>query len=143
MCNRTGNVDALFFMLGWTRCGLHKKCAGIHYTKFVIFHLVRSMGHIVHYGASGPRNVDGLFFMLGGPSAVSRKSATRHVIPNLCFCIWWDLRVKQCIPVRLGHETLTHYFSCFGEPDTDLTKSASGQATPYLYFCIWWDLQDM
>jgi hypothetical protein len=39
------------------------------------------------------------------------KSAPGQVTINLCFCIRRDLWVTLGIPVRLGHETSTHYFS--------------------------------
>jgi hypothetical protein len=72
-----------------------------------------SGGTVVHCVLSGARNIDALFFMLGwdwyefeksAPRQVtltlclasimdSRKSTMGHVTPNLCFCIWSDLRV--------------------------------------------------
>jgi hypothetical protein len=33
-----------------------------------------------------------------------------HDTPNLCFCIWWDLRVTYCILVCLGREISIQYF---------------------------------
>jgi hypothetical protein len=62
-----------------------------HYAELLFFHLLGSVGHVVHSATSRARNADALFSMLGGPSAVCKKSATGHVMPNLCFCICWDL----------------------------------------------------
>jgi hypothetical protein len=52
-------------MLGWDRYGLNKKRDGTHYTKLVFLHTVRSVGQVVHSGASGVRNVTALFVTLG------------------------------------------------------------------------------
>jgi hypothetical protein len=54
------NVDALFFMLLWARCGYDKKCIGTYYSELVFLHPVGSVGHVVHSGTSGVRNVDAL-----------------------------------------------------------------------------------
>jgi hypothetical protein len=48
-----GNVDALFFKLGWYWYRFTKKCAGTRYAKLVFSHPVGSMAHVVHFGASG------------------------------------------------------------------------------------------
>jgi hypothetical protein len=82
------NVDTLFFKLGWDRCGIDKKRTGTRYTELLFLYLVGYAGHVVQSGASGPRNIDTLFFMLGTNSL---KSAPKHVTLNLCFCIQWDL----------------------------------------------------
>jgi hypothetical protein len=52
--SRARNIDALFFMLGWTRCDLNKKHTGTHYVKLVFLHPVGSAGHVVHSSASEP-----------------------------------------------------------------------------------------
>jgi hypothetical protein len=40
-------VDELFFILGWARCGFHKKCAGTHDAELVFLHLLGYAGHVV------------------------------------------------------------------------------------------------
>jgi hypothetical protein len=46
-------IDALFFVLGWTRHRYHKKRARTRYVKLVSLHPMGSVGHIVYYGVSG------------------------------------------------------------------------------------------
>jgi hypothetical protein len=41
----------------------------------------------VHSCESIAQNTNALFFMLGGPDAVSIKITLGHVMLNLCFCI--------------------------------------------------------
>jgi hypothetical protein len=76
----------------------------------------------------------------GGRSAVSIKSAPGDVMPNVCFCIRWDLRLMKCIPLHQGQETSMHYFSCSSGPIVVFIKSVAGHVTPNLCFCIRWDL---
>jgi hypothetical protein len=87
------NVDTLFFMLGWDRYGFHKSCARTCYVELSFLHPAGSAGNIVHFGASGERIVDTLFLSSGGTGTDLTKSASGHVMPNLFFCIRWDLRV--------------------------------------------------
>jgi hypothetical protein len=77
-------------MLGWDRYGFNKNGAETCYAELFL-HPVGSTGHVVHSGASGARNVDALFFVIGWTDAVSIKSAPGHVTLNLCSCIGLDL----------------------------------------------------
>jgi hypothetical protein len=87
------NVNTLFLMLGWVRCGFHKKSGGTHYAELVFLHQVGSTGHVVHSSVSGARNMIALFFILGWVWYDSTKITPGHVMSNLCFWFWRDLRV--------------------------------------------------
>jgi hypothetical protein len=47
------NIDTLFFMLGWDRCAVHKKCGGTRYAELLFLHPVRFAGHVVHSSVFG------------------------------------------------------------------------------------------
>jgi hypothetical protein len=77
-------------MLRWDRYRFDKKRTGAHYTELVFFHPMGSVGHVVDYSESESRNIDTLFSCSGRTSTYLTKSESGLVMPNLCFCIWWD-----------------------------------------------------
>jgi hypothetical protein len=130
-------------MLGMAWCGFHKNRAGTRYTELAYLNPVGTAGHIVHSSASVRETWSHYFSCWGGTGMYSTESAIGHVMPNLCFCIRWDMPVMLCILLRLGREMLTHYFSCSGATGMYSTKSADGHITLNLCFCIQWDLRVM
>jgi hypothetical protein len=91
---RSGNETSThYFLLGWALSGSHKKRIRTRHAELVFLHLVGSSGDVMHSGTSGMRNIDKLFSCSGGSSAVFIKSTRGHIMPNMCFCIRWDLRV--------------------------------------------------
>jgi hypothetical protein len=84
------NVGALFFVLEWDWCGFNKKLVRISYVELVFLHPVGYVGHVVRSGASGRETSIHYFSWSCGTDTYSRKCASGHVTPNLCFCIRWD-----------------------------------------------------
>jgi hypothetical protein len=80
-------------MLRWAQCGFHKKHDVTCYAQLVFLHLMGSVGHIRNSGASGQRNIDALFFILGWDRYGFNKKALGHFTLHLCFCLQWDLSV--------------------------------------------------
>jgi hypothetical protein len=70
-----------------------KKWVGTSYVEIVFLHSIRWVGHIVHFGASGARNVDALFFMLVWDRYIFHKKRIRTCYVKLVFCIRYDMWV--------------------------------------------------
>jgi hypothetical protein len=87
------NIDALFFFLGCNGYGFDKKRLRTRYAKLVLLHLVGSAGHVVHCSESRDETSTHYFSCSGGTGTDLTRSASGHVMSNLCFCIRWDLRV--------------------------------------------------
>jgi hypothetical protein len=91
--SRNGNT--VFFVLVWDRYGFDKKHDRTHYVELVFWHLVGTTGHIVNSGAtrarnsdavaSGPQNIDALFFMLGWDRCSFHKKRVGTCYSELMF----------------------------------------------------------
>jgi hypothetical protein len=123
-------------MLGWDRYGFDKKHIVTPNAELVFLHPVVSPGHIVHFGASGARNIDALYFMLRCDWCDFHKKRVGQVTSNLCFCIRWDMWVTYCIQVHPRREISMHYFSCSCGTGTNFVKSALGHVTLNLCFAF-------
>jgi hypothetical protein len=111
-------------MLGWARCGSHKKHVGTCYDEHVFLHLEGYAGPVVRYGPCMTLNIDALFFIPWWAVADPIKSVLKYVMSNMCFCIRCDLLIMYCIWVRPRCESSMHYFGCSGGPGADATRSA-------------------
>jgi hypothetical protein len=101
----------------------------------VFLHAGGSTGHVVHFGASGERNVDALFFMLGWDWYGFYKKVIVTHYAELVFLQHLGYEGYECIPVRPGRETSIYYFSCSVGTSTDSLKSMSGHII--LNLCFW------
>jgi hypothetical protein len=76
-------IDALCLMHGRDQYRLYKKCTMTCYTKLVLLRLVGSAVHVGHSMCPGCEMLMHYFSWSGGLGAVSIKSASGHVTPNL------------------------------------------------------------
>jgi hypothetical protein len=83
--SRVRNINALFFILRWTRCQFHKKHARARYAKLVFLHSVRFGGHVACSSAPVVQIVNALFFILGWAQCRSRKRRARTCYAELVF----------------------------------------------------------
>jgi hypothetical protein len=103
-------------MVGWDWCGFDQKRIRKRYAKLVFLHPVGSASHIMHFGGSGARSIDVLFFMLGWDRyGYDKKRVVTHYAV-LVFSHPVGSACHICILVRLACQTSMQYFSYSGGP---------------------------
>jgi hypothetical protein len=68
-------------MLGRDQYGFDNKCIGTHYAEILFLHPAGYVGHVVHFGASGERIIDTIFFKVrwGQYGFDKKRFRTRYV----------------------------------------------------------------
>jgi hypothetical protein len=97
-----------------------------------------STGHVVHSGASGARNVDAIFFMLGWDRYGFDKMLARTRYTKLVFLHPVGSVGHLVHSVCPGGETSKHYISCSGGPGAVSIKSAPGTLCRTCVFASGW-----
>jgi hypothetical protein len=100
-------------------------CVGTHYIEFVFLHPIRSTGHIVPFGASGPERSIYFSHALGGPQRIPQKS---------CRELYTELMLLHPLGsmshvVRSGLSEVRNIntvFSCSDGTSSDPTKKRTG-----------------
>jgi hypothetical protein len=82
------NVDVLFFMPRWVRCGFNKKSNRINF-----FASGGICGPRSAFRCIGVRNINTLFIILRSDLYRFYKKCARTQYANLCFYVHWDLWV--------------------------------------------------
>jgi hypothetical protein len=99
------------------------------------------VGHVVHSDASGPRNIDALFFLLLWTwcSFYKKRVETRYV--QLVFFHPVGFAGHVVHSGASGERNVITLFFKLGWDQYNSTKSAPGHMTPNFSFCIRWDLR--
>jgi hypothetical protein len=126
-------------MLNWDRYRFHKNRAWTHYAKLVFVHPVGCVRHVVNSSASWSSNVDTLFSCSGGTSMDRTKSTLEQFMPNLCFCIQWDVRLTSFQCIRGAKHRHTIFGARVGP--VRIQQKAHRDTAGQTFFYILWDLQ--
>jgi hypothetical protein len=136
-------VTIVFFMFRWDWFGFDKNRIGTRYTDIVFFHPVGSAGHVVHFGASGTRNVIALFFMLGWDRYRFDEKCARTRYPELVFLHPAKYAGHIVHSRASGARNVDALFFMLGWATIVSIKSMLGHITLNLYFCNMWDMRVM
>jgi hypothetical protein len=126
-------------MLGWDRYGFHKKRFSTCYAELLFFHPVRSAGQVVHFGESGERIIETIFFKISWGRYGFDKKRFRTRYAELLFS--HPVRYAGQV-VHFGaslERIIDTLFFKLGCDQNGFPKSASGHVMLNFIFCIRWD----
>jgi hypothetical protein len=119
---------------------IRQKNVVTRYTEIAFLCPVGFVGHVVHSIASGPQNIDAVFFMLRWAWYGFHKMCVWTCYVELVFLHTVGYAGHVVHLDASGVCNIDAVFSCLGGTDKYSTKRVPGHVTPNLRFCIRWDL---